>query len=264
MGAATPIVILAGALFWTTFDRHLDAGEVFPMMTILYLVEEPLANIINYYPNVISTMACIRRMQDFILLEEIQGISPAEAARASRHSDAVEKEEGTIEVAQRRLRAPLPTTEKHVVQFFSASIAPEKGKPIVLSAVNINIERHALAMVASTTGGGKTTFLRAVTGGAEVTTGSMHVDPRMAYCAQDPWIQNDTICKNIISRYMFDPVWYDAVVKACLLLEDFSSFPGGDQFLAGSNGSSLSGGQKHRVVRFPPLPRHCDACYILT
>lgn len=233
-------------------------------MTILYLVEEPLANIINYYPNVISTMACIRRMQDFILLEEIQGISPAEAARASRHSDAVEKEEGTIEVAQRRLRAPLPTTEKHVVQFFSASIAPEKGKPIVLSAVNINIERHALAMVASTTGGGKTTFLRAVTGGAEVTTGSMHVDPRMAYCAQDPWIQNDTICKNIISRYMFDPVWYDAVVKACLLLEDFSSFPGGDQFLAGSNGSSLSGGQKHRVVRFPPLPRHCDACYILT
>lgn len=240
---------MAGALFWTTFDRHLDANEVFPMLAVLSLVEEPLGNILMYYPNVMSTMACVRRIQDYLILEEIPGIPPEELARASKHSAAVEKAPGVIEIGQRRLRAPLPTTEQHVVQFFMASIAPERGKPAVLFDVNINIEQGSLAMVTSSTGGGKSTLLRSVTGGAEVSQGSMHVDPRIAYCAQDPWIPNDTICNVIIGWCTFERVWYDTVVKACLLVEDIASFPGGDQFLAGSHGVKLSGGQKQRLVR---------------
>lgn len=247
MVATTPIVVVAGALLWTTFDRHLNADEVFPMMAILYFVEEPLSNILNYYPNIMSTMACIRRVQDYLLLNEIQGISPAETVRASRHSEAVEKS-GSIEIGQRRLRAPLPTTDQHVVQFFRASIAPQRGKPPVLSGVNFDIKRGSLAMVTSRTAGGKTTLLRAIIGGAEIVQGSMNVDPRIGYCAHQPWIRNDTICKNIISEYKFDPIWYDTVIKACLLQEDIRNFPSGDQFLAGTGGVNLSGGQKQRVV----------------
>ena len=248
MITAAPIIVIAGGLFWTTFDRRLDADKVFPTMTILYLVEEPLGNILNYYPNVMSTMACIRRMQDYLLLEEIPGVSQAEVIRASRHSEAAEKN-GLVEIGQRRLRAPLPTTEEHVVRFFNASIAPARGKRAVLSGVNINVTRGTLTMITSATGAGKTTLLRAIIGGADILSGSMHVDPRMGYSGQQPWIRNTTVRKNIISEYMFDPVWYAAVVKACQLEEDIRQFPDGDQFNAGSGGVNLSGGQRLRLVR---------------
>jgi len=254
MAAATPIIVLAGALFWSTYNGHLDAAKVFPLLAILYLAQDPLANILMYYPNVMSTMACIGRVQSFLFLREVRRISPAEMARASAHIEAVEKGIDTVEVAQRRLRAPLPTNNEHVVQFFRTCIAPERNKPIVLSGVNINITRGSLTMVTSRTGGGKTTLLRAIIGGAEIVQGSMNVDPRIGYCGQHPWICNGTIRQSIISEYTFDPSWYDTVIKACMLEEDIRNFPGGDQFLAGSCGVNLSGGQKHRLVRYPGFP----------
>lgn len=248
MNSATPIIVIAGALFWTKYQTHLSADEIFPLMAILYLVQDPLANILMYYPNVMSTLACVRRIQNFLLLGEIQHVSESEAAPASSQAANDEKAANCIDVSHRRLRAPAPTTDQHVVEFLKASIAPEKGKTAVLSDVSIDIPREALAMLSGPTGSGKTTLLRSIIGGADVPEGSLRVDPSIGYCAQEPWIQNVSVRQNIISEYSFEPERYNRVVKACMLLEDFRNFPGGDQFLAGSGGVNLSGGQKHRVV----------------
>jgi len=46
----------------------------------------------------------------------------------------------------------------------------------------------------------------------------------------------------------YDQEWYDLVVNACALSEDFAKHPLYDQFKVGSKGFSLSGGQKQRIV----------------
>lgn len=50
-----------------------------------------------------------------------------------------------------------------------------------------------------------------------------------------------------------DLIFYEKVVYACALKEDFKSFPNGNQSIIGSNGITLSGGQKQRVVSLSPF-----------
>jgi ABC-type multidrug transport system fused ATPase/permease subunit len=69
-----------------------------------------------------------------------------------------------------------------------------------------------------------------------------------SYCDQDPVLANGTIRENILGVAAFNAPWYEDVVQACQLSQDFASLPKGDQSLAGSKGLSLSGGQRKRVA----------------
>ena len=46
----------------------------------------------------------------------------------------------------------------------------------------------------------------------------------------------------------YDPVFYQEVVEACGLLQDFTQFIDGDQTIVGDRGVQCSGGQKARYV----------------
>ncbi|PFH36151.1 hypothetical protein BESB_043430 [Besnoitia besnoiti] len=71
---------------------------------------------------------------------------------------------------------------------------------------------------------------------------------RVAYVAQEPWIQNATLRDNIVFGYPFLPAWYKRVLAACSLLPDLALLPAGDQTEIGEKGINLSGGQKQRVA----------------
>ncbi|QGA17379.1 hypothetical protein EYB26_005050 [Talaromyces marneffei] len=70
---------------------------------------------------------------------------------------------------------------------------------------------------------------------------------KAAYCPRSPWIQNDTIRRNIIGVSEFDKAWYDFTALSCGL-EKFKAMPEGDMRMAGSDGDSLSGGQKQMIA----------------
>jgi ABC-type bacteriocin/lantibiotic exporter with double-glycine peptidase domain len=77
---------------------------------------------------------------------------------------------------------------------------------------------------------------------------SVALNGSIAFCAQTPWLINQSIQQNILGTSVFDGPWYAEVLKACALLEDLRNYSAGDRTLVGSMGITLSGGQKQRIV----------------
>uniref|UniRef100_A0A915JYL8 Uncharacterized protein n=1 Tax=Romanomermis culicivorax TaxID=13658 RepID=A0A915JYL8_ROMCU len=50
----------------------------------------------------------------------------------------------------------------------------------------------------------------------------------MAYASQEAWIQNLTVKDNILFAKPYKKQWYDSVVDACALKNDFLNLPAGD------------------------------------
>jgi ABC-type multidrug transport system fused ATPase/permease subunit len=69
----------------------------------------------------------------------------------------------------------------------------------------------------------------------------------VSYCAQTPWVINDSIQGNILFGRPLDSERYYEVLEDCALRDDLKMFPAGDQTEIGERGITLSGGQKARI-----------------
>ena len=146
----------------------------------------------------------------------------------------------------------------------------------VLRGVALSIPAGSLVAVVGRVGSGKSSLLAALLheleatelgesrlrateankGLTEVTgqTRTQQGPPRVAvcgsvaYCAQEPWIQNTTLKDNVCFSRAFDPVRYATVIDACALQPDLQQLPSGDDTQIGERGLTLSGGQKARVA----------------
>ncbi|KAI1405376.1 putative ABC transporter [Hypoxylon fuscum] len=86
---------------------------------------------------------------------------------------------------------------------------------------------------------------------------------RIGYCAQKPWLPNGSIKQAILGIFDdSDIVWYQQVIEACCLTEDFDSLPMGDAALIGSRGLNLSGGQRQRVALARALFSKCKVALL--
>ncbi|KAK1991746.1 P-loop containing nucleoside triphosphate hydrolase protein [Colletotrichum falcatum] len=70
----------------------------------------------------------------------------------------------------------------------------------------------------------------------------------ISYCGQTAWIPNDTVRNTIVGFTAFDQSWYQSVLRACALDQDIPEWPQGENTAADSKGSSMSGGQEHRLA----------------
>ncbi len=129
-----------------------------------------------------------------------------------------------------------------------------RDEPPVLQSIDITFKTSQLTMVVGPVASGKSTLLKAILGEVPVLSGSVTVaDKLISFCDQTPWLRNATVQQNILGYSNFDSKWYSAVVHACALDDDFTQLPAGDQSLVGTNGITLSGGQKHRIASRYPL-----------
>ncbi|KAG0644973.1 abc multidrug transporter [Hyphodiscus hymeniophilus] len=119
----------------------------------------------------------------------------------------------------------------------------------LLSDLSFEIPKAGLTIVVGRTGVGKTSLLRALLGGLDISSGSIIMrQQKVMYCGQSLWFMKGTIRENIMGPLTFDPLWYDQVVHACSLSDDFSQLAAKDFTDVGNEGSALSGGQKQRVI----------------
>ncbi|CAN3503757.1 ATP-dependent bile acid permease [Diutina catenulata] len=139
-----------------------------------------------------------------------------------------------------------------------------KGDDFRLRDLDVSFKLGELNVVVGPTGSGKTSMLLALLGEMDLIQGSVHlpgsapraeltIDPTtgltasVAYCAQQPWLLNDTIRNNILFAAPYNPERYAKVLDACGLTRDLEIFAGGDATEIGEKGIALSGGQKQRV-----------------
>jgi ATP-binding cassette subfamily C (CFTR/MRP) protein 1 len=137
---------------------------------------------------------------------------------------------------------------------------------ITLNDICCSIEAGSLVAVVGAVGSGKSSFLSAILGEMEPVTSSKVKIPTpgdagtgyVSYCAQTPWVVNDTLRGNVLFGREFDEERYERVVAACALIDDLAVLPAGDQTEIGERGINLSG--KLNIV----LSQSTFSCEILT
>lgn len=123
--------------------------------------------------------------------------------------------------------------------------------PAIIYNVNIQVKKSSLNLIVGAVGSGKSTLLKGMLGEIPCISGTVErVFTRAAYCDQQTWLINDTIQNNIIGESNFNSTWYERVIRACDLDQDFARLVHGDNSVIGSKGITLSGGQKQRVVSY--------------
>ena len=122
---------------------------------------------------------------------------------------------------------------------------------ITLKNINLEIKPGELVAIVGEVGCGKSSLLQAIINNLILLNpkecDGIHINGKVGYAAQIPWIQNETIRNNILFSQEFDEEKYNRVLSLCQLKEDLETFEGKDLTEIGEKGINLSGGQKVRI-----------------
>jgi len=142
--------------------------------------------------------------------------------------------------------------QKHAITLENNSFTWEKSKTPFLKDIDLRVPRGSVTVCVGAVGSGKSMLLESILGETICSLGpAPNCTSSIAYCAQQPWLENGTIQSNIIGVSRCDSKWYKTVNLACGLDADLQALERGDKTVVGSKGFNLSGGQKQRIVSKP-------------
>ncbi|KAG0007560.1 Canalicular multispecific organic anion transporter 1, partial [Entomortierella chlamydospora] len=236
----------------------LNSEIIFVSIALFGIMNKPLGMITHTFSTAIATNVAMKRIQKFLLMEEID---PTVVCRYSRQSHlsipggnykellAVDIENGTF-----MWEKPADSVIQHTDaamdgerQPLLATSASQPAKPI-LSDITLHIPEGNLTAIVGRIGQGKSSLLSAIMGEMyKDPEGSVKVYGDLAYVPQQAWIINATVRDNIIFGKPFDQAKYDHIIYAAGLRPDLEMLVAGDQTEIGERGINLSGGQKQRV-----------------
>lgn len=244
----TPVLVVAGALFWTKQGQNLTTSEFFTVLSIVAIVTPPLTTLLSYLPFVVGGYAGLVRIQEFLRLEErVDGRQSGNGLAEGAPIDNIVQQAET-------LRRERETAEKgpspYAVELVHATIRRlEDDAPVLLDNVSIQFRAGQISMIVGPVGSGKSTLCRSILGEQKLDRGFVLMGGgRVAYCDQSPWLQNMCLRDSVIGHCEYVLPWYRSVIWGCALDEDLKQLPDGDKTMIGNGGSLISGGQKQRVA----------------
>jgi ATP-binding cassette, subfamily C (CFTR/MRP), member 1 len=229
----------------------LDTAKMFATISLLTLINQPLAILFPSAPYITSMITCFDRINKFIETDQRSDprhklLSIPDGLTSNGNGDTRRPNDQTgIHDVTDRVMDP----GKIDITVSNGEFGWNKGSKPVLKDINMSIAKGKFTMIIGPVGCGKTTLLKALLGELPSSRGLVSISSDvLAYCDQTPWIVNATLKENIISLSGPDETFYKSVLHACALEEDLDHFPDGDNSQLGSKGITLSGGQKQRVV----------------
>jgi ATP-binding cassette subfamily C (CFTR/MRP) protein 1 len=216
------VSFLSLAAFITTQHTAFRPKIVFPALTLLQLLHNPLASFPYTVSAVFDAAEAIKRISKFELESEIQP--------------------GTID------RLPFEEVCESSVTVEEGAFTWGEATEPCISIPHLIVNRKDLCCVVGCVGSGKSTLLQGLLGSLFKAQGSAKIRSSMAYVAQVPWIINGSIKENILFGHEMDPEFYDMVLEACALKDDLLTLTDRDDTQVGGQGMNLSGGQKARLA----------------
>lgn len=231
--------------------KSIDVNIAFTLLAIIGMVTSPANTVLVMMAHAASVIASFDRIQKYLtspnredkreIIENNYTNGPSSYMTSNNSSNPFD--------GLRKSAAPSENSniDDVAISINDATIRPASTADPVLLNINTTMRKGSLIT-------GKTTLAKALLGDLPPDTGTIKTAfGLIAYCSQTAWLINGTI-KDIIRGPLrtdseVDHAWYQRVVQACDLDEDLLQLPDGDQTVIGSRGVTLSGGQKHRVVR---------------
>lgn len=145
---------------------------------------------------------------------------------------------------------PTETAEPSpMIEVISAYIAPALDTPFALRDINLSLDHGSISVITGDVATGKSTLLRGIAGHAPIEAGCLTMaDEKIAFCGQDPWLENKSIRDNIVGSAVFFRAWFNVVIQACVLQSEATTL--GEHYIVGHNGDKLNRAQRQRVVGY--------------
>ncbi|KAF9164997.1 Canalicular multispecific organic anion transporter 2 [Actinomortierella ambigua] len=256
----------------------MTVDVVFASIALFGMVSEPMDMISHCMASMISLKVSSRRIQEFLLSDEMDEtvVDRYPRERGQPNAVAIRLEHATMtwsrppkvvaaagtpgvsggddqgQDAHRTEEAvdessPLLANGRQKQYHHHPSSTTTTAKP-VLSNIDLTCHGRTLTAVVGRVGQGKSSLLSAIIGEMYKLEGSISVYGSVAYVPQQAWILHGTIRHNIVLNKQYDPVKYNRVLDACCLKPDIEILPAGDMTEIGERGINLSGGQKQRIA----------------
>lgn len=200
----------------------LSADIVFPTLLLLTIISIQTGLLAPMITDAIQILTANKRISEFLSQPDHQHIN------YFHRSGALGESPGSIDMKD-------------------AVISWSDENAIALEEVSFEAATGDFVCVTGRVGAGKTALLKCLLGEISVLKGSVDVVGKIAYCGQEPWLQNGTLQENVVFGQEYDDEWYHEVLDACALAKDIEQMPLGHATEVGERGISLSGGQKARV-----------------
>ncbi|ETV97722.1 hypothetical protein H310_09095 [Aphanomyces invadans] len=209
------------AAYTLVLGQPLTASKVFTSLALFRLLQIPLSDLPMHVTSVLQAQVSLHRIKSYLHQPE----KPIRPTPPKQHDGPT-----------------MVVIENGTFTWDAAdSMAP------TLKNISLTVSRGDLVVVHGKVGSGKSSLCNAILGEMHQTKGTTGVYGSIAYCSQEPWIQQMSVRDNILFGSPFDSRKYMRVVEACGLLPDFALMAFGDLTEVGSKGRNLSGGQKARI-----------------
>lgn len=202
----------------------LTPDIIFPAMSLFLLLQFPLAMFAMVTSNLVEAVVSIKRLSTFLDADELQPD------------------------ARKMVERSVLTEGDQVLSIRNADFSwSNNSADLALEDINLLVKKGELVGVLGRVGSGKTSLLSAIIGEMTRCEGEVILSGSIAYAPQSPWIMSASVRENILFSHEFDETFYNLVVEACALGQDFSALPQGDLTEVGEKGITLSGGQRARI-----------------
>ncbi|KAL1890953.1 hypothetical protein Sste5346_007950 [Sporothrix stenoceras] len=226
---------------------QFGVAKAFTALSVLNVLIMPVMTITTAWTNLASALACLDRIQAFLMKEKREDyrilLPRSDSGSFTTRDSTVLGTDNASEKSAGKEKQPW-------IKVRDGTFGWKEDTPPVLNDVDIDIMPGDLTLVIGPVASGKSTLLKALISECRKFKGSVEftIPEEVAYCDQDAWLLNRSIKENVLAFEPYNEEFYEKVIHACQLVEDIEQFPKRDDTIIGSKGVSLSGGQKQRVA----------------
>ncbi len=235
--------------------RTLDTARMFVSLSFLTLISQPLSDLFQSVPMIMSMVGCFDRIEKFMQTDQWSERRHFETSSVSGSSSSDRDQISPAPLSEKNVGVDAggekPSTRMNAIEITGGAFGWENDSEPVVKNINLQIPSGSLVLLVGPVGCGKSTLLKAMLGEVPLSSGLVKLSTaNLAYCDQTPWIVNGTFRENIAMFSDPEDPLYSTVLHACGLRHDLTQLPGGDRSNLGSKGITLSGGQKQRLASF--------------